>query len=1086
MNLVKILQTLRHIALSTSIAIFFVSLTLYGQVTGGTIAGSVHDAGGALVSGADISIRNLSTGIVHTVRTNEVGYYLVPNLLPGSYELTINATGFAPSISKGISLTVGSQLTVNVALQIGKATESVQVNAATGVDLATSTLSGEIDGTAIRELPLNGRDWTQLATLEPGVNEVRNQSPVGGVGSADVSRGARGFGNQLSVAGTRPTQNNYRLDGISFNDYTNGAPGSVLGPLAGVDAIAEFSVLTANYTSEYGKTSGGVINAVTKSGTNQFHGDAYEFIRNSALDARNYFDGVSIPPFKRNQFGVSVGGPIIKDKTFFFFNYEGLRQSLSSTNVNIVPSNDARNGIYYTQNADGSISSQNIGVDPQVAPYLNFWHVPNGSILSPGNTAIYTVVTNQNGTDNFYTGRITHHFSSHDSLGVTGLYDTSFLTNPDPLNNIGFSNSNSRPFGSLEETHIFTPDLVNSFRLGFSRNLASIATSPAINPLAADTSLGAVPGQPAPFISVPGIAGFFGGLDGFPNFSFGWNSYQLYDDAFYTRGKHSFKFGFATEYMQSNNLFHFFDNGNFSFGSLQDFLTNVPQSFSGNEPSTDSPRNIRETLFGGYIQDDWRALSNLTLNLGLRYEMTTIPTETHGKLATLRTMTDTQVHTGNPYFNNPTLKNFEPRVGFAWNVFGNGMTSVRSGFGLFDVLPLPYEFLIISSASAPFLQSVTAPSTQLVQGDFPYKAYQKGLAAQSPGSLAGQRVAYVDPNPQRSYVAEWNLSVQQELPGKVVATLGYVGSRGLHLPYRTDDADIVIPTLQNGTYYFPQPTASGTQINPNVGRIDRLATDADSYYHGMLVGVEKKLSHGVQVQGSYTWQKSIDTGSSTIAGDQFSNSPTSLPFWFDPRSRRGQSDFNLEQDAVISTTYELPVFVRDANALGYIVDGWQVGGIFQASSGSPFPVLIGGDLLGLNNTDPYDYPDKVNGPACSSLVNPRNPNNYINLNCFAVPAQTNRLGTAGRNPLTGPGLSNLDASIFKNTRIQKISETANIQFRAEAFNLLNRANFAAPLQNNTLFAQDGPNHASPVGGAGVINSTQTPSRQIQFGLKLIW
>ena len=1086
MKLLRTMRVIRHSIFVLPLLLTLQPSALYSQATGGTITGSVHDAGGALVTDAELSIVNVNTGIAQAVQTNKDGYYTIPNLLPGPYRITATAPGFAPSITSGLDITVGAQLTVNVTLLIGKATQSVQVNGAAGVDLVTSTLSSEIDGTAIRELPLNGRDWTQLATLEPGVNEVRNQSPIGGVGSADVSRGARGFGNQLSVAGTRPTQNNYRLDGISFNDYTNGAPGSVLGPLSGVDAIAEFSVLTSDYTAEYGKTSGGVINAVTKSGTNQFHGDAYEFIRNSALDARNYFDGPSIPPFKRNQFGASLGGPILRDKTFFFFNYEGLRQSLSSTNTNIVPSNDARNGIFYVQNADGSTTQQSLPVDPQVAPYLNFWHVPNGAVLAPGNTAIYKDVTLQKGTDNFYTGRITHHFSNNDSLGVTFLYDKSFLTNPDALNNIGFSNSNSRPFGSVEETHTFTPNLVNSFRIGFSRNSASIATSPAINPLAAETTLGAVPGQPAPFISVPGIATFFGGLDGFPNFSFGWNSYQLYDDAFFTRGKHSIKFGFATEYMQSNNIFHFFDNGRFSFASLQDFLTNQPQSFSGNEPSSDSPRNIRETLYGGYIQDDWHALPNLTLNLGVRYEMTTIPTETHNKLATLRSMTDTQVHIGNPYYNNPTLKNVEPRVGFAWDPYGHGNTSVRAGFGLFDVLPLPYEYLIISSASAPFLQSVTTPANQLAPGDFPFKAYPKGVAAQSPGSLAGQRVAYVDPNPQRSYVAEWNLSIQQELPARMVATMGYIGSRGLHLPYRTDDADIVTPTPVNGTYYFPQPTASGTQINPNVGRIDRLATDADSYYHGLVVGVEKRLSQGLQVQGSFTWQKSIDTGSSTIAGDQFSNSPSSLPFWFDPKSRRGQSDFNLARNAVVSATWELPSLRHHTDFVSPFINGWQIGGIYQASTGSPFPVLIGGDLLGLNNTDPYDYPDRVQTPSCSSLVNPRNPNNYIKLDCFAVPALTNRLGTAGRNPLTGPGLSNLDASIFKNTRIPSISETANVQFRAEAFNVLNRANFAAPLDNDTIFAQDGPNSASAVGGGGTVDATQTPSRQIQFGLKLIW
>ena len=311
----------------------------------------------------------------------------------------------------------------------------------------------------------------------------------------------------------------------------------------------------------------------------------------------------------------------------------------------------------------------------------------------------------------------------------------------------------------------------------------------------------------------------------------------------------------------------------------------------------------------------------------------------------------------------------------------------------------------------------------------------------------------------------------------------------MHLPFRTDDADIVMPVSGTSSgYYWPTPVASGTVVNPNVGRIDRLSYDADSYYNGLVVGVEKRLSTGFQLQGSYTYQKSIDTGSSTIAGDQFSNSPSSLPFWFDPLLRRGPSDFNLAQSAVISGTWMLPGLKGHNSLLETAINDWQLGGIFQASTGAPFTVLVGGDPLGLNNTDPFDYPDRLQGSGCGHAVNPRNPNNYIKLGCFAVPGPINRLGNSGRNPLTGPGLSELDASFFKNFRLHSISEAANIQFRAELFNALNRANFSPPLDNNTLFVQDSTaaSGASPVGSAGVLDSTQTTSRQIQFGLKILW
>lgn len=1071
----KRLSVVLSMVTASSLGLLLNSPPLYAQVAGAALTGTITDPDGAGVANAEVHLLSVATGISTTVPANSSGNYFVPNVTPGIYRVTVSATGFATAVARDVTLSVGSTETLNVALAVGGANTSVSVSANVGVSLDSPTITGQIDGTAVRELPLNGRDWSQLATLQPGINQVRNQSSIGGVGSADVVRGARGFGNQLSIAGTRPTQNNYRLDGISFNDYTNGAPGSVLSNLSGVDAIAEFSVLTSNYSAEYGRTSGGVVNAITKTGADTFHGDAYEFLRNSALDARNYFDGTKIPPFRRNQFGGSIGGPIFRGKTFFFFNYEGLRQSLSTTQVDVVPSVAAR---------AGHLSTGDITVDPKVAPFLQFWSLPNGATLPGGDTALYSVVTKQTGTDNFYTGRITHHFSEKDQLGATFLYDKSFLTNPDPLNNEGFSNSNSRPFFALEETHTFTPNVINAFRVGYSRNYAVIATSPAINPAAADPSFGAIPGQPAPFISVPGIATFNGGLDGFPNFTFGWNSYQLYDDAFWTHGSHQFKFGFAMEYMRSNNLFHFFDNGRFSFSSLSDFLQNAPQSFSGNVPSADSPRNLRSTLFGGYFQDDWKLRSNLVLNLGLRYEMTTTVSEAHGKLATLRSMDAAQVHTGPPYFDNPTLKNFEPRIGFAWAPFSNDKTSLRGGFGLFDVLPLPYQFLIISSASAPYLQSVTTANPP--PGSFPSTAYSIGLSQQTPGTLQGQRVAYITPKPSRSYVNEWNLSVQQVFPAEFVATISYVGSRGLHLPFRTDDADITLPTSKvNGSYYWPTPVGSGTVINPNVGRIDRLSYDGDSYYQGLLVSLERKLNHGLQVQGSYTWQKSIDTGSSTIAGDQFSNSPSSLPFWFDPKLRRGQSDFNLAQSAVLSGTWRLPGLQSTNLLTQTLANDWQLGSIFEASTGSPFTVLIGGDPLGLNNTDPYDYPDRV--ANCGSAVHPGKPNGYINLNCFAVPSPINRLGTSGRNPLTGPGLVNMDTSLFKNFSLSHLYESASIQFRAEFFNLLNRANFAPPLDNNVLFTPDNSAAgASAVGGAGVIDATQTPSRQVQFGLKVIW
>jgi hypothetical protein len=1073
----------------TSILIFlgcvFQAPQGYAQVAGGTILGTVTDASGGAVVAAEVAITDLATGVVRTTTSNSVGSYAAPNLLPGKYEIRVTAQGFSVARVKDVILTVGAQQEINLVLSVGNVSEKVQVNeSAETVDLATSTLSAEVDENSIRELPLNGRDWAQLATLEPGVNEVRNQAAVGGVSTGDVVRALRGFGNQLSISGARPQQNNYRLDGVSINDYTNGAPGGVLGSLSGVDGIQEFSILTTNYSAEYGKTSGGVINAITRSGTNDFHGSAFEFLRNSALDARNFFDDPArpIPPFKRNQFGGTIGGPLVKDKTFWFFNYEGLRQSLTTTQSDTVPTQNAR-----------------IGADPAVVPYLAFWHLPNQPVTSTDVTGTYKVQTLQRGTENFYTARVDNKFSNTDSLAGTFGYDNTRLTQPDPLNNVLFLDKNSRPFGSLEETHIFGSNLVNSVRFGFNRNSAASTEGGAVNPLAAVSSLAFVPGHPAGGISVSGITNFLGGVGAFPNFSFGWNSFQAYDDAFLTHGKHALKFGLAVERMQSNNLLNFSDNGGFVFGSLANFLTNTPQFFFSTVPSTASPRGIRETLFGAYLQDDWKLRSNLTFNLGLRYEVVTVPTEVQGKLAVLRNITDTQAHTGDPYFNNPTLRSFEPRIGVAWDPFKKGKTSVRGGFGFYDVLPLTYLFDILSSASAPFAANVSIGGPNLPAGSFPTQAFNLAIANYVPGSLTGQRVSYIDPNPARSYVLQWNLNVQQEIARNVTATIAYVGSRGVHLPFRTDDSNIVLPTKVGSTYFWPANLGSGTVVNPTVGEMDRLVFGADSYYEALQLGTKINLSKHLLAQSSFTWGKSIDTGSSSIAGDQFSNSPSSLPFWFDARLRRAVSDFNLARNFVISGTWELPNPRQLKGAAGWAFRGWEFGGILEASSGAPFTVIVGGDPLGLNSGDPWDYPDRLRGAGCSSLVNPGNPANYIKTQCFTPANPINHLGNNGRNALTGPGLLNTDFSFNKNNRIPWLRENANLQFRAELFNIFNHLNFAAPNENNVLFSPasnpafnpnlpnsltNQPNIFPAVASAGQIVRTQTSSRQIQFGLKL--
>src|SRR5437660_3954420 len=382
------------------------------QVAGGTITGTVVDSSGRVIPNANVSITNLATGINRTVTTNEDGLYIAPNLLPASYELTFTAPGFKTDVRTGIELTVGATVTLNTTMQVGGTKETVQVQTeAPDVQLATSDISAVVNATTVRELPLNGRSWTDLATLQPGVNRIQTQPDF----AAGTDRGNRGFGNQLTLSGARPQQNNYRLDGVSLNDYANGAPGSVLGGSLGVDAIQEFSVLTSNYSAEYGKTSGGVVNAITRSGTNQIHGSAYEFVRNSALDARNFFDDPTqpIPPYKRNQFGGAVGGPIIKNRTFFFADYEANRSNKGISTLVTVPSQAARNG---------NLVGGPVTVDPNAAAYLTFYPVPLPQNTS-GDLGTFTFAGQQIVNENFFTTRVDHRFSDKDSLFGSYMFD---------------------------------------------------------------------------------------------------------------------------------------------------------------------------------------------------------------------------------------------------------------------------------------------------------------------------------------------------------------------------------------------------------------------------------------------------------------------------------------------------------------------------------------------------------------------------------------------------------------------------------------------------------------------------------------
>jgi hypothetical protein len=1117
------------------VVLFSVVVNLHAQVAGGTISGTVTDSSGRVINKVEITITNVATGVTRVVTTNDEGFYSAPNLLPGTYELKFSASGFKVEARKNIELTVGALVGLDQTLRVGSLSETVVVQSEIpAVQLSTSDLSAVVNATTVRELPLNGRSWTDLAQLQPGVSAIHTQPDF----SAGTDRGNRGFGQQLTISGARPQQNNYRLDGVSLNDYANGAPGSVLGGNLGVDAIEEFSVITSNYEADYGKTSGGVVNAITRSGTNQIHGSAYEFLRNSKLDAKNYFDVGNIPPFKRNQFGGTLGGPIVKNHTFFFVDFEGIRQSKGITTVATVPSAAARSGTLCSSPDPGSTCTPTpVTVDPAAQAYFTFYHLPNNGAVagSNGDLGIFTFAGQQVVNENFLTARVDHKFSQNDNLFGTYLYDKTPYSSPDGLENVEFSTLTARQFVALEETHIFSPRFANSIRIGGNHEGVNNNLSlKAINPDASRTDLGvggsAFAGRDATQVLIGGgVSDFSGGVGGSPTYLYHWNSIQAYDDAFFTKGTHSIRFGGAFERMLLNVTADTDPNGIWRFADLNGFLTNNPTKFQGGIASTLSPRNLRQNIFGLYLQDDWRWKPNLTLNLGLRYEMSTVPSETSGKIANLRNITDALPVCGTlraggctgtgPFFNNPTLHNFEPRFGFAWDPFRNGKTAVRGGIGLFDVLPLPYQFVLMTTQSAPFFSytSVNSPGPG---------TFFSGLTSFPDNTLRSTYVA----NAKRDYVAQWNFNIQQQITPSLAGMVAYVGSRGIHQPFKVDEADLVIPTKTPYGYLWPQVDINGnlttgpnagnppSTINPNYGSIRALFYEGHSYYNALEAQLSKRLSRGFQMQGVFTWAKSMDTSSASVAGDTFGNSISSL-HWFDMRLSRGLSDFNVDKTLVVNGTWELGTPKSLSAPAQWTLGGWELGLIFTASGGVPFTPTFGtgSDPQGSLSSDDWAFPNRLGGSGCNSLTNPGNPNNYIKNNCFAVPtwpgdvnswaancnqfppsAQSasgppvaaifpqcfNLRGNSGRNILIGPGVTSLDFSLFKNNYIKRISERFNIQFRAEIFNILNHPNFAPPVQGVNTDIFDGTGAPNPA--AGLLTRTTTTAREMQFALKIIF
>lgn len=1052
------------------------------QTTSGSIVGVVTDATGAVIPNVTVSAKSTESGNARSVVTDNSGAYKLLSVPPGIYDVTASGKGFSTGVRRQVAVDVVATVTVNFALTVGNVQETVEVTSETPqVETNDASLSGVVGEHAIRELPLNGRDWVQLATLQPGV--------VAGIGQPSASsysnsRAARGNGLAMSISGNRPTGNVFLVDGLVVNDYANASPGSGLNVNLGVEAVREFRVFTDEYTAEYGRSTGGVVTAIFKSGTNNFHGNLYEFLRNSAFDARNFYD-TTAPQFQRNQFGASIGGPIRRDKTFFFVDYEALILNQGVAHQSPTLSPDARRGLICKDS--NCTSKTQVQISPKIQPYLPFFPDANGKIN--GDEGFYNFSGKRIGREHYGTTKIDHNFSQSTTLSGSYQIDNTDESQPDPYNQKRTGSPSRHQNGVVTLQHIFSPQVLNTTMFGVSRTHATDALDvSAINPISANTALAFQPG--APGAGILGVADLAtqGGMGSSGADVLNYTSIQWGDDASWTHGRHTFKFGGKGERMRYNkNSLVGAPFGEWDFNTIDDFLTNNPALFTTDVPGTSDIRYLRTTYLGMYFEDSIALTRNFHLNAGVRYEWLQPITETKNQVDVLVNLADANPKLGGSYFHTNT-KNFAPRLGLAWDPFGDGKTSVRAGFGMYDVLPFPY-LLENRTNGAPYFEQGTINTP-------PASAFPTGgLSLIKPGSF---RAAYVQQNPQRAYSMQWNLSIERQLTGSTALTIGYLGSRANHLPRSIEDANQVpinlVTRAADGHLLFPTNPALKNggpiqRINPNYSRIAATIWDDFSSYNGLVATVEKRFSHGLFFKGAYTWSKSIDEGSNTFSDNEATNT-SGVGYAFLPQLQRGVSDFDISHRLVMNYSWLIPTPSAFSGFSKAALGGWELGGIFSAQSGPPFSVTLKNDQARtgdsrVGSSSGGQRPDFLPGPGCSTnAINPGNPFDYIKMGlygspqCFAFPA-LGTLGNLGRNTLRGPGMQDFDASLFKNWPLW--NERSTLQFRVEAFNLFNKPNFQAP--KTKIF--DGKGKA--VSSAPILPSpTATSEREIQFALKLSW
>jgi Carboxypeptidase regulatory-like domain len=1062
------------VALMICIPLFAATSNLYGQ--GAAISGRVADPSGAGVPDAPVTIKNIGTTATQTVNTDSQGRYSVPELAIGTYDVSASKPGFQTSVRSGVNLTVGADLVIDLQLAVGQATESVNVSGQiTQVETTSAAVSSLVNQTQMRELPLNGRDWEQLILLAPGVTSY----PAGG------SSALTSVANAYSISGTRPEGYSNMLDGEDvLNWWQRNAGADVTGTSLGIDAIAEFQTLTGTYGAQYAG-NGGAIVAVTKSGTNEFHGSAYEFLRNSDLDARGFFDpGSSPPPFHRNQFGGTLGGPIKKNKVFFFMNYEGIQQVLDTTYINYVPT--AR---YVMDNC-----SSPCVVSPASAAMLALYPSPNGGLFN-GNPeiGIYNYIGAQTSPENFGVARIDWNISDKDAFFARYEADFGSRTTYSGLGLWPFYDNTHNQFFTVNERHVFSPSVINQFTASFSRPI-TWETQPTQH---AALQL-FTPSRDDAEIMVPNLTALGSNVP--TPFQYQQNKFTEKEDLTWIKGSHTLRMGLMFQRQQLNpnvklawNGFYVFQGGIAGTSSAaQAFLEGDPFLFqSAPNGGTNGYRAERYDAVQPYFQDDWKVTSRLTINLGLRYDWETNPIEVHNLFYNVAGANNTGgppflpnfVNVPHAYATNPANKNFDPRAGLAWDVFGDHKTSLRAGFGIFHDPYTTYDFSSAYASTPPY-------DTEIQLFFTPDPNWPKPFVGAAIPSLSQGTGTYYGTN-TTPYSLEYTLSIQRDLGWNNLLTVGYQGTRGVHL-LAFHDFNPPAATVINGVDYLATdngapcgltgPCTVNPRPVPSLGAQDLIAPTSYSSYNALQVGLTHRASANLVYQFSYTWSHCIDD-SYAYAGLGGNNVTSAITNPYDWNADKGNCGYDIRHNITANAVYMLPF---KGNRW---VEGWQLSGITSWRTGIPFS-LGEGDQMDTGNFFDSERPNYVGG--CNIYAN-QSPSNWFNEACF-TPSQYGTAGNLGRNVLRGPGYAETDISVTKMTRI---NERFTLQLRGELFNIFNHANFSAPASTiinagqgcgpTTIYSPTSPCYV-PTGAAitSLVGSGGIPdvARQAQFSAKL--